>query len=245
MLGDNIKKLRQQKGYTQETLAQEMNVVRQTVSKWEKGYSVPDAVMLEKLAGLLEVPVSDLLGNAEKSLESKTDIEQISSQLSILNDQFAKELARKKRNRKIVFGIILAIIPLFFISHIIYIFSPFLFGTQDFNPGDVSNVKTHEVASELFTQYEIDHAINAVKAHFSENWEGCILKEIYYAGDEQSNIERQYYKEQDNSIIVLTSSFYVPTTYEGGSYPINCKDWTWTLCRLNNNTWYIINNGYT
>ncbi|MBE6840310.1 MAG: helix-turn-helix transcriptional regulator, partial [Ruminococcus sp.] len=101
MLGDNIKKLRQQKGYTQETLAQEMNVVRQTVSKWEKGYSVPDAVMLEKLAELLEVPVSDLLGNAEKSLESKTDIEQISSQLSILNDQFAKELARKKRNRKI------------------------------------------------------------------------------------------------------------------------------------------------
>ena len=50
MLSDNIKNLRKQKGYTQETLAQSLNIVRQTVSKWEKGYSVPDADMLEKLS---------------------------------------------------------------------------------------------------------------------------------------------------------------------------------------------------
>ena len=66
MLNQNIKNLRKQKGYTQETLAQELNIVRQTVSKWEKGYSVPDAVMLERLAELFEVSVGELLGDASQ-----------------------------------------------------------------------------------------------------------------------------------------------------------------------------------
>ena len=47
MLSDNIKTLRKSKGLTQEELANRINVVRQTVSKWEKGYSVPDAEMLK------------------------------------------------------------------------------------------------------------------------------------------------------------------------------------------------------
>ena len=154
MLGDNIKKLRQQKVYTQETLAQEMNVVRQTVSKWEKGYSVPDAVMLEKLAELLEVPVSDLLGNAEKSLESKTDIEQISSQLSILNDQFAKELARKKRNRKIILRVLLIIIGIYIIVNILAAF----FSTAKYvtYTNEHENSKKHVIYSEYINQDDIN-----------------------------------------------------------------------------------------
>ena len=74
MLSENIKEYRKQKGYTQETLAQALNVVRQTVSKWEKGYSVPDADMLEKLADILEVSVSDLLGepaDGQRSCQKK------------------------------------------------------------------------------------------------------------------------------------------------------------------------------
>ncbi|MBR4021381.1 MAG: helix-turn-helix transcriptional regulator [Ruminococcus sp.] len=158
MLGDNIKKLRQQKGYTQETLAQEMNVVRQTVSKWEKGYSVPDAVMLEKLAELLEVPVSDLLGNAEKSLESKTDIEQISSQLSILNDQFAKELARKKRNRKIILRVLLIIIGIYIIVNILAILAAFFFSTAKYvtYTNEHENSKKHVIYSEYINQDDIN-----------------------------------------------------------------------------------------
>lgn len=46
MLNENLKQLRKNKGFTQEELADRLNVVRQTVSKWEKGYSVPDAEML-------------------------------------------------------------------------------------------------------------------------------------------------------------------------------------------------------
>lgn len=39
MFAENLKKIRKDKGYTQETLAEKLNVVRQTVSKWEKGVS--------------------------------------------------------------------------------------------------------------------------------------------------------------------------------------------------------------
>ena len=48
MLNEKIKQYRKSKGYTQETLAQQLGVVRQTVSKWEKGFSVPDAEMLQR-----------------------------------------------------------------------------------------------------------------------------------------------------------------------------------------------------
>ena len=122
MLNENIKILRKQKGYTQETLAQELNVVRQTVSKWEKGYSVPDAVMLEKISELFEVSVAEILGNAEEQFEDKTDIKQISEQLTILNNQFARELARKRKNRKIALVIlsVIAVVVIFFLTFVLF-----------------------------------------------------------------------------------------------------------------------------
>ena len=46
MLKDNLKTLRKNKGLSQEELSVKLNVVRQTVSKWEQGFSVPDAEML-------------------------------------------------------------------------------------------------------------------------------------------------------------------------------------------------------
>ena len=46
MLSDNIKRIRKSKGLSQEELAIKLNVVRQTVSKWENGLSVPDLDML-------------------------------------------------------------------------------------------------------------------------------------------------------------------------------------------------------
>ena len=116
MLNQNIKNLRKQKGYTQETFAQELNVVRQTVSKWEKGYSVPDAVMLERIAELCEVSVGELLGSEEIKSEERSDLKQISEQLSVLNSQFARELARKRRNRRIALITLAVILAAAFIS---------------------------------------------------------------------------------------------------------------------------------
>lgn len=61
MLSENIKKLRKSKGLSQQELAVELNVVRQTLSKWENGLSVPDADMLISLSNIFDVPVSSLL----------------------------------------------------------------------------------------------------------------------------------------------------------------------------------------
>ena len=62
MLNENIKNLRKAKGISQEELAVRLNVVRQTVSKWERGISVPDSGMLISLAEELDTSVSVLLG---------------------------------------------------------------------------------------------------------------------------------------------------------------------------------------
>lgn len=64
MLSENIKIIRKAKGISQQELADRLNVVRQTISKWEQGLSVPDAEMLISLSEVLETPVSTLLGES-------------------------------------------------------------------------------------------------------------------------------------------------------------------------------------
>lgn len=71
MLNENIKRIRKSKGLSQEELAIKLNVVRQTVSKWENGLSVPDSSMLIILANELDTTVSELLG--EPVAEPTTD----------------------------------------------------------------------------------------------------------------------------------------------------------------------------
>ena len=63
MLNENIKQLRKAKGLSQEELAAKLGVVRQTISKWEQGLSVPDSDILIKLADVLDTRVSVLLGS--------------------------------------------------------------------------------------------------------------------------------------------------------------------------------------
>ena len=68
MLKDNLKTLRKNKGLSQEELSIKLHVVRQTVSKWESGLSVPDAEMLMTISEIIETPVSEILG---ESIEEK------------------------------------------------------------------------------------------------------------------------------------------------------------------------------
>ena len=82
MLHENLKALRKQKGLTQEELAIRLNVVRQTVSKWESGRSVPDADILLKIADVLDVSISDLLGAALPNDETQQN--EIAAQLTRL-----------------------------------------------------------------------------------------------------------------------------------------------------------------
>jgi len=112
MLGDNIKALRKQKGYSQEALALQLNVVRQTISKWEKGLSVPDAEMLEKMASIFDVTVGTLLGGSIPESETSPDINEIAVQLAILNARLAERHAFRKRFWRAILGIFIAMILL-------------------------------------------------------------------------------------------------------------------------------------
>ena len=106
MLNENIKALRKNKGFTQDELASRLNVVRQTVSKWEKGYSVPDAEMLQKMAEIFETDVSQLLG---KPIEQNTNSDLVAEQLARINEQLAIKNRRSRRIWKTI-GIIVAVI---------------------------------------------------------------------------------------------------------------------------------------
>ena len=96
MLNENIKAIRKAKGLSQQELAVKLNIVRQTVSKWEQGLSVPDADLLIALSQALETPVSTLLG--ETVMESEADrLQAISEKLEVINLQLAQKKTTKRR----------------------------------------------------------------------------------------------------------------------------------------------------
>jgi transcriptional regulator with XRE-family HTH domain len=108
MFAENLKKIRKDKGYTQEILAEKLNVVRQTVSKWEKGLSLPDVDMLSKIANVLETDVSILLDGQITT----TDQSEIVKQLAKINEQLTIKNRRYKKIMKTI-AIILLIIVIF------------------------------------------------------------------------------------------------------------------------------------
>ena len=129
MFGENLKTLRKQKGFSQEELATRLHVVRQTISKWEKNLSVPDADTLIRLAEILEASVSELLG---AKIENENTASDVAEQLSRINEQLAIKNRRSRRIWKIV-AIILAAIVL------INIFIAVFFSVPNLNEGNQSN----------------------------------------------------------------------------------------------------------
>ena len=106
MLNENVKTIRKSKGLSQEELAVKLNVVRQTVSKWEKGLSVPDSDMLLSLSEALETPVSVLLGETVAE-QSTDDLKAISQKLEVINLQLAQR--KKVRKRTVLCLLILSV----------------------------------------------------------------------------------------------------------------------------------------
>lgn len=124
MLNENIKTIRKSKGLSQEELAIKLNVVRQTISKWEQGLSVPDSDMLISLSEALETPVSTLLG--EPVIESQTDtLKVISEKLEVINLQLAhKKAAERKIFHWIFISLCAAIVTIFAVLSVLN--SPYL-----------------------------------------------------------------------------------------------------------------------
>lgn len=115
MLATNIRTLRQNKGWSQQDLADQIHVVRQTISKWESGLSVPDASLLIDLANVLDVSVADLLGETiDKS--DKTDIHVLSEKLEAINLTLAKQQIKKQKIIGLTIGITMVILSVIFIA---------------------------------------------------------------------------------------------------------------------------------
>lgn len=117
MLNENIRNLRKAKGLSQEELAIKLNVVRQTVSKWEKGLSVPDSSLLVSLAEEFDTSVSTLLGETiqEESL-NEGSLKNISEKLEVINLQLAKRSGMRVRTIRCLLIIVCAIIVVVFIA---------------------------------------------------------------------------------------------------------------------------------
>ncbi len=108
MFQNNLRSLRKKSGLSQEELGIRLNTVRQTISKWENGVSVPDAETLVKLAEILDVSVNELLGTDIKP-DEMNDKAVIAEQLARVNEQLAIKNNRSQRIWKIVVGILLFI----------------------------------------------------------------------------------------------------------------------------------------
>ena len=120
MLNENIKKMRMSKGLSQNELAIKLNVVRQTVSKWERGLSVPDADMLISISDIFEIPVSSLLGDSIQEKEVN-ELQKVAEKLEVINLQLAK---RNKFIRKFIFWSMIFFCVIIFFAFVV------LFKTQ-------------------------------------------------------------------------------------------------------------------
>lgn len=113
MLNENIKAIRKAKGLSQEELAVKLNVVRQTISKWEQGLSVPDADMLISISEVFETPVSTLLGETVAGTKVD-DLKAISEKLEVINLQLAHRKATKQKAVHWLFIFLCAVIVVIF-----------------------------------------------------------------------------------------------------------------------------------
>lgn len=112
MFGENLNILRKQRGLSQEELAARLHVVRQTISKWEKNLSVPDADVLIRLAEILEVSVSELLG---AKVENENTASDVAEQLSRINEQ----LAIKNRRARRIWNVVAAVLAIIVLINIV------------------------------------------------------------------------------------------------------------------------------
>ena len=113
MFSENLKKIRKEKGLSQEALSEKLNIVRQTISKWEKGLSIPDGDMLITLSQVLEIPVETLLGT-NGTLENKDAVNQ-AIQLQIINSLLENSnRGCAKMSGMMLIGVFISIIGTFF-----------------------------------------------------------------------------------------------------------------------------------
>ncbi len=199
MLSERIKYFRKQKGFTQEELAIRLNVVRQTVSKWEKGLSVPDSDLLIKLAEVLEVDVTALLGGEIMHDNSSNEIVE---QLARINEQLAVKNRRARRIWKIIAGVLIAGVAVVVICFCLLV-------------GLRAKTQDRSIAGTTSYSCTLDGKEYSYEIRYNSNYE--IIEAggdsyIGYAIDAQSDANefdfklKEYFKEKGGTVKVVSSS---------------------------------------
>ncbi|MBQ8625115.1 MAG: helix-turn-helix transcriptional regulator [Agathobacter sp.] len=116
MLHENLKNYRKKKGLSQEQVALQVHVTRQTLSKWEQGTSVPDAETLVNIAEALDVSVSELMGQTIK--EESVELGEVAQQLARLNEMMALRIHNQEKTRKTIIRVIYVLIAVVFLASI-------------------------------------------------------------------------------------------------------------------------------
>ena len=118
---------------------------------------------------------------------------------------------------------------------------------HSFEDGDVSNAKIIRVESEIYSNEEINSAINVIFERFKENYNGCSLLKIEYIGDEK-NDEYIDWAERNNKseVIVFISDFKVAPNAGDGilNSDSEYKGYRWILVRNENENWIHVDGGY-
>lgn len=216
MLQDKIKSLRKQSGMTQEELAIKLKVVRQTISKWEKGLSVPDSQMIIKIAEQFEISVSELLG---ADAQTTSENNHIAEQLAGINEQLAIKNRRSRTIWKVVIGI--------FIGIIVFNILMLTLGIVSFKSFDNSARESIEVHNftELYLEYHelidgtfqcgdhnykyrltvtgrTENAVNDTTYTILSNIEDISFDQAWKASGLSSNTE-DYFDEKDAIIVMI------------------------------------------
>lgn len=113
--------------------------------------------------------------------------------------------------------------------------------------GNVKNVKITDYSSEIYSDAEIENAIDVAIDYFEKNFEGCTLTEITYLGDDKLDGWQAFAEQNDaDDVIVLVSSFDVDASGGDGSLNPNSTytNWKWILIRNNGGKWKHVDHGY-
>ena len=115
------------------------------------------------------------------------------------------------------------------------------------NNGNVEDVKITDYSSAVYTDAEIEDAIDVAVRYFKKNFAGCTLTEITYAGDDEIADHQEFADRKGaTDVIVLVSNFDVDTSGGDGSLEPNStyRDWKWILVRTNGGRWKHVDHGY-
>ena len=128
MLGNNIVTYRKKLGLSQQQLADRMNVVRQTISKWEKDLSVPDADALVRLADALDVTVPELLGQPVPENAGTPEYAAVLAQI-------AEQMAAQNRRRSLIWKIVAWVLGIIVVLHILLFAASTFFAFDAYSSG--------------------------------------------------------------------------------------------------------------